>query len=146
MILIVEYLFPASMKKAADTFFNSSLKSLGLGLLFFIMVPVIALIAFITVIGVPVGILLILSYITLIVLATVIISVIVANWFNNRYNKKWNFWRLSLAAFGVFIVLKLVSAAPVVGWLTLILLACVSFGGILLNINWKGKQAKLAMK
>ena len=145
MILIVEYLFPVSMKKAANTLFNSTLKSLGFGFLFFIAVPVIALVAIITVIGVPVGILLVFCYIVLIVLATVITSVVAANWFNNRYNKNWNFWRLSLAAFGIFILLKLVSAAPFVGWLTLILLVCVSFGGILLNINWKGKQAKSAM-
>ena len=145
MILIVEYLFPVSMKKAADTLFNSTLKSLGFGFLFFIAVPVLALVAFITIIGLPVGVLLVFTYIALVVLTKVIISVVAANWFNNRYNKKWNFWRLSLAAFGIFILLKLVSAAPFVGWLTLILLACVSFGGILLNINWKGKQAKLAM-
>jgi hypothetical protein len=33
MILIVEYLFPVSMKKAADALFNNTLKSLGFGLL-----------------------------------------------------------------------------------------------------------------
>jgi len=144
MILIIQYLFSATMKKAADTTFNSTLKSLGFGLLFLIVVPIAAVIAFVTVIGVPVGLLLVFSYITLILLTTVTISGVAANWINNRYNKKWNFWRLAFAAFGIFILLKLVSLTPVVGWLIMFLLACIAFGAILLNINWKGNQRLVA--
>lgn len=145
MTLIIQYLFSGTMKRAADTIFNHTLKSLGFGFLFFIAVPIAAVLAFVTVIGVPVGLLLIFSYITLILLATIVISVVTANWINNRYNKKWNFWRLSFVAFGIFILLKLVFLTPIVGWLILILLACIAFGGILININWKGKQRLVAM-
>lgn len=144
MILIIQYLFSATMKRAADTTFNSTVKSLGFGVLFFVGVPIAAVIAFVTVIGVPVGLLLVFSYITLILLTTVIISGVAANWINNRYNKKWNFWHLAFVAFGIFILLKLVSLTPVVGWLIMILLACIAFGAILLNINWKGKQRLVA--
>jgi ABC-type multidrug transport system permease subunit len=63
-----------------------------------------------------------------------------ANWFNNRYEKKWNFWRLGFTAFGMFVILKLISLAPFVGWLIIILMACISFGSILLNIRWKRRQ------
>ncbi len=140
MILLVQYLFSATMKKAADTFFNSTLKSLGMGFLFFIVLPVTAVVFFITLIGVPVGLLLILGYIILILLATVITSVVGANWFNNRYEKKWNFWRLAFAAFGMFVLLKLISLAPFVGWLIILLMVCITFGAILLNIRWKRKQ------
>ena len=143
MILILQYLFSATMKKAADTVFNSTLKSLGFGFLFFIAVPVAAVVAFITIIGVPVGLVLVFSYIALILLATVITSVVATNWFNNRNNYKWNYWRMVFVSFGIFIVLKLVSLTPFVGWLVMILLVCISFGGILLNVNWKGKRILL---
>ncbi len=144
MILIVEYLFSATMKRAADATFDHTLKSLGLGFLFLIAMPVAAVIAFITVIGVPVGLLLTFSYITLILLATVIISCVTANWINNRYNKKWNYWRIAFVAFGVFILLKLVFLTPFVGSLIMLLLACIVFGGILMSINWKGQPKLVA--
>jgi len=144
MILIVQYLFSATMKKAADTVFNSALKSLGFGLLFFVAVPVAAVVAFITIIGVPIGLLLVFGYITLILLASIIISVIIANWFNNRFDKKWSYWQMTFSAFGIFVLIKLVSVTPFVGWLIMILLACISFGSILINVNWKGTQRPLA--
>ncbi len=140
MICMIQYLFSVTMKKAADTVFDNTLKSLGLGFLFFIVVPIIAVVAFITMIGVPVGLLLVFGYILLVILATVITSVIAANWVNNRYDKKWTFGRLALTAFGIFILLKLVLLAPFVGWLVMCILICISFGSILLNINWKGRR------
>jgi hypothetical protein len=144
MILIVQYLFSSTMKKAADTVFTSSIKSLGYGFLFFIAVPVAAVIAFFTIVGVPLGLLLVVGYITMLLLATVIVSVVAANWFNNRNNHRWQYWQLVFAAFGLFIVLKVLQAAPFVGWLLIFIMACVSFGGILLNVNWNGKQRAIA--
>jgi Polymer-forming cytoskeletal len=141
MILIVQYLFSATMKKAANTVFDDTLKSLGYGFLFFIAVPVAAVVAFVTVIGLPVGLLLVFSYVALILLATVITSVVTANWFNNRNNYKWNYWRIAFAAFGIFILLKMIFIMPFAGWLITIVVVCIAFGSILLNINWKRKQA-----
>jgi len=145
MIFIIQYLFSATMKKAADTVFNSVLKSGGYGFLFCIAVPVAAVIACITIIGIPVGVLLIFFYIVLILLATVITSAVAANWFNNRFDKKWNFWQISFTAFGIFIFLKFLSATPFVGWLLLGLMVCIAFGGILINVNWKGRQKQVAV-
>lgn len=140
MILIIQYLFSATMKKAANTVFNSTLKSLGIGVLFFIAVPVAAVVAFVTIVGVPVGVLLVFSYVALILLATVLTSIVTANWFNNRYDKKWSYWRLVFVAFGIFILLKLVFLIPFAGWLIMIFLVCISFGSILLNVQWRKKR------
>lgn len=140
MILIVQYLFGNTLKKAADTVFNSSLKSLGYGFLYFIAVPIAAVIAFITVIGVPIGVLLVFGYVALLILASVITSLAVAHWINNRNNYQWHYWRMALTAFGIFILLKLLSSTPFIGWLLILLLTCMTFGGILLNINWRRKQ------
>lgn len=144
MIGIIQYLFASTMKNAANTVFNHSLKSLGFGLLFFIGIPVAAVVALITVVGVPVGFLLIFAYAILILLATAITSVVTANWVNNRYEKKWSFWRLTFAGFGIFVLLKLVCLTPVVGWLILILLVSTSFGAILLNIPWRKRPGVVA--
>lgn len=143
MILLLQYLFSVTLKRAADTVYNYSLKSLGYGFLFFIAIPVATLLAFVTIIGVPVGILMLISYVTLILLATVITSVVWANWVVNRNNKSWNNWHISFAAFGIFIALKLVSLMPFAGWLILLFLICMSFGSIVLSINWRKRQREM---
>jgi hypothetical protein len=140
MIAIIQYLFNATMQKAGDTVFNKALKSSGFGLLFFIAVPIAAIIAFITIIGVPVGLLLLFNYIILILLATVITSLVAAHWINNRFNYKWSYWKLVFTALGIFIVLKLISLMPFLGWFIVLLAICMAFGAILQNINWKRKQ------
>jgi hypothetical protein len=146
MIALIQYLFSTTMKKTGDTVFNATFKSLGYGFLFFIAVPVAAIVAFVTIIGIPVGLLLVFNYIVLILLATVISSVVAANWLNNRFNYQWNYWRLVFVALASFIVFKLLSFMPFLGWFILLLVACIAFGAILINIKWrKEKTAKLAV-
>jgi hypothetical protein len=137
MIALIQYLFESTMKKAGDAFFNSTLRSLGFGFLFFVAVPVGAVLAFITVIGVPLGLLLLFNYVVLIILATIISSVVAANWYNNRFNYQWTYWQKVFAALGIFVVLKLIFFTPFLGWLLMILIACISFGAVLISIRWK---------
>lgn len=145
LILLIQYLFSNTMKRAANTVFENTLKSLGYGFAFLIAIPVIIILAFVTIIGVPVGLVLLISYITLLLLASIITSVVAANWLNSRNNYKWNFWRIAVVAFFTFIILKIVTATPIAGWIILPLLVCISFGAILLNINWKSKRKLLVM-
>ncbi|MBK8610710.1 MAG: polymer-forming cytoskeletal protein [Chitinophagaceae bacterium] len=145
MIFVFQYLFSATVKKAADTVFNNTLKSLGFGLLFFAAVPVLAIVAFISIIGVPIGILLVFGYIVLLLLATVVTAVVAANWYNNRTGRNWRNRQIIFSAFGLFILLKMVSMVPFAGWIIMACLVCISFGSILLNINRRRKQPALAV-
>lgn len=140
MIAIIQYLFNDTMQKAGDTVFNKTLRSSGFGLLFFVAVPIAAIIAFITIIGVPVGLLLLFNYIVLILLATVITSLVASHWINNRFNYHWGFLKLVFSALGIFMILKLISLMPFLGWLIVLLAICTAFGAILQNINWKRKK------
>lgn len=140
MILIIQFLFARTVKNAAYTLFDQSLKSIGFGCLFLIGIPVVAIITFLTLIAIPVSLLLIFAYLSLLLFATVINSVVIANWLNNRFAKKWNTWRLGFAALGVFITLKLISSTPVVGGMMMILMTCASFGAILMSVPWKKRS------
>lgn len=141
MIMIIQYLFSNTLKKAGQTAFDKTWKSLGNGLLFWIAVPVAAVIACITIIGLPVGIILMFSYIALALLATTIASVVAANWLNNRAGSNWQYWRMVFVALGIFILFKIVTFTPFLGWLILVALVCIAFGSILLNVNWRRKRA-----
>lgn len=141
MIMIIQYLFSNTLKKAGQTAFDKTWKSIGYGLLFWITVPVAAVIACITIIGLPVGIILIFCYIALALLATTIASVVAANWLNNRTGSNWQYWRMVFVALGIFILFKIVTFTPFLGWLILAALVCIAFGSILLNVNWRRKGA-----
>lgn len=143
LIIILQFLFSGTFKSAADSLYNSTGKSLLYGFLFLIAVPAAAIITFITIIGVPVGILLVFIFISVLLLATVISAVVAANWVNNRYNYNWKYWRLVFTALLSFVILKIIFALPLAGWLFMAIITCLSLGGILLNIRWKGKSAQL---
>jgi hypothetical protein len=140
LIALIQYLFSSTMKKSGDTVFHTPLKSFGIGLLVLVAVPIAAIIAFVTVIGVPVGLLLLFNYVVLIVLAATLSSVVAANWINNRFNYKWSYWRLVFAALGAFILIKLFSFTPFLGWFIMLLIVCLSFGAIFINIRWRREK------
>lgn len=142
MMILIQYLFSATFANAANTIKNASLKSLGVGMLFAVGVPIVIVISCITVIGIPVGVLTLIAYLTIILLATVIVALLISNWINNTYYQaSWTNGKLVAAAFGIFIFLKLASLTPVIGPLIMLLLACMAFGGLILNIKWKRNKA-----
>jgi hypothetical protein len=108
-------------------------------------VPILVLLLLITIIGIPVGLMLMFSYIALIVLATIITSLVSANWYNNRFQMNWGFWQTVLTALGMFILLKIITFTPFLGWLFMLVIAATAFGSILRNINWRRNQ-KIAIQ
>jgi hypothetical protein len=144
-ILLIQYLFGRTIKKAGDNLSGSIFKSLGWGFIFFIGVPILVLLLLITIIGIPVGLMLMFSYIALIVLATIITSLVSANWYNNRFQMNWGFWQTVLTALGMFILLKIITFTPFLGWLFMLVIAATAFGSILRNINWRRNQ-KIAIQ
>lgn len=140
-ILLIQFLFANTFKKAGHTTGHSLLKSLGLGFLFFIGVPITAALLLITIIGVPIGLIVMASYVVIVLLATIITSLVFANWYSDRFNYNWGYWKIVMSAMAMFILLKLVSFTPFLGWLIMIAVACIAFGALLRNIDWKKKHA-----
>jgi len=140
-ILLIQFLFGNTFKKAGHTTGHSLLKSLGFGFLFFIGVPIAVFLLLITIIGVPIGLIIMASYVVVVLLATIITSLVFANWYNDRFGYKWGYWKNVLSAMAMFILLKLVSFTPFLGWLIMIVIACIAFGAVLRNIDWRRKHA-----
>lgn len=140
LIMIVQYLFGNLMKKAGETMYHRTLRSLGLGVLYWLGVPVAAVIAVITVIGVPVGIILIGIYAMLLLVASVIMSVVGASWIGRKATSPWGYWKTVFIASALFMLIKLVSFTPFLGKFIWAILACITFGAIVQNINWLQKK------
>jgi cytoskeletal protein CcmA (bactofilin family) len=143
-IALIQYLFSATFRKAGDNFDHSLPRSILFGFLFFLAVPIGALILFVTIIGIPIGLILMLSYVSLILLATIITSIVVANWYNYKFDQGWSYWNIVWSALAMFILFKLVSFTPFLGSLIMIVIACMAFGAILRNINWR-RRRKIAL-
>jgi len=142
MIFLIQYLFSRSMKEAGQLAATNTLQSGLIGLLFFIVVPVIAVAAYVSVIGVAIGIILTFGYIAAMLLAPVITAVVLANMLQpHQVNRSWNTGRLVFTALGVFIGLQVIWIVPIIGWLLLTLFISVAFGAILLTIQWRGRQS-----
>lgn len=143
MILIVQYLFSSTMKKAASIALDHSLRSLGAGALFLIGAPVVMVVLFITVIGIPVGLLILATYLLILLLAIVINSVLIANWLNNVNQRNWGYWKICFVSLSIYIVIKLFSLMPFVGWFVMLFVVCMGLGSIVLSVMWKMKKRRL---
>lgn len=140
-IALIQYLFGGTFKKAGHTTGHSLLKSLGYGFLFFIGVPIAVALLLVTIIGIPFGLIMMLSYIVLVLLATVITSLVFANWYSDKFGYNWRFWQIVFSAMAMFVLFKLISFTPFLGWFVMIVIACIAFGSLLRNIDWRKKHA-----
>jgi hypothetical protein len=147
MIAVIQYLFGDTFRKAAETIKMASMKSLGLGFLFLIGVPILIALICVTVVGIPLGILMLIGYATVLALATALVAIAITHWIHNTYYyaAPWSTSRIVFSAFGIFIILKLVSLTPFIGPLLMLLLGCMTFGGVLQHISRKKKSGDLAL-
>lgn len=137
MIMAIQYFFPGTMQQAAITSVNETMKAFFRGLMFLLLMPLATLFLFFTVIGIPIGIIFLFAYVALIILASCMVGVTGAHWYNERYDCRWTFWPMVFASFGFFVVFKLIALTPVIGWLFTLIAVCTVFGAILLGIRWK---------
>lgn len=137
LLFLFEYLFPGLMKNAGNTTNQNTAKVLGYGILYLLGLPVISILLLITVIGIPVGLFTLVFYIFSVVLAHVITSVVLANWYNEKYGQHWSTISLVWVALAFFVGLRLISLIPIVGWLISIILVGIAFGALLDNLRRK---------
>ena len=128
-IILIQFLFGKYLQNASANFSGAGTgRSILYGFLFFILIPVAILFALFTLIGIPLALLMIFLYMTLILLSTVISSLVLANYINIRYYNNREMWRQVWTALGIFIVLKLITLIPVLGWLLMIAAVFLTFG------------------
>lgn len=136
-ILALQYFFADRLQKAGRRFSADTLRSLGGGLLFIVGVPALAILCFITLVGIPLAIALLSGYGLTWLFSSGLISVVIANSLDNRKGGTWGFWRMIGTAFGIFLLLKIVFLVPVAGMVLFLALAAISFGAILLDVKWR---------
>jgi len=140
-ILLLQYFFASIFHKAGDSAYAHTLRSLGTGFLFICGAPVLMVLSFISLVGAPLGLALLFGYILLWVFSGSITAVVAANWLSNREGNRPTYWRLVWAAFGISIILRLVLFTPFLGWLLYLVLTCMAFGALFMNVRWRRQGA-----
>lgn len=141
-ILVIRYLFGAPLQKAGETLTGNIPRHIGYGLLFIVVVPLAAAACMVTIIGIPLALLTLVLYAIIMMLANIISAVVIADWYNTRYERRWSFRRQVLATFIVFIILRLASLVPFIGWAAILLAISLVFGSIIDNIKWRPSALK----
>jgi len=124
-ILIIYWLakmiWPQIWDQLAQPARDRLLPSVGIGLLLLISIPILAILAMITVIGIPLGIIILIIYGLLLYVSKLVASIYLAGLLKTKYNleQAW-LW------FAVLVVLMLAVDIPYIGWI--ISLAVLALG------------------
>jgi len=132
LILITKTFFRDAAKRLSDKPGQSFLT----GLLYFICAPVIAIALCITVIGIPIGLLVLVGWIFTLVFAKAIASVTIARYAEIHWREKWGSWKVFLVSMGVYVVLKVLAAIPFVGWIACAAAICFAIGAVMM-VKWE---------
>lgn len=136
-ILVIRYLFGEPLQKSAETLTGNIARHIGIGLLFLVFAPIIIAMVCATIIGLPLGLLAMALYFIIIMLSLIISAIVIADWYNTRYERRWSFRNQVWATLIVFIILKLVSLVPFMGWAVMGFTVCLVFGSVIDNIKWR---------
>lgn len=135
LIVLLQLLFYGWFARAGKVSGVTPFKSLGLGILYFIIAPFIIAFLFLILVGIPIGILLFFLYIFTLVSGIIISSLVTAHFINDRYHRNWSKVMVSGVAMLVLLALNLLLLIPVLGFLVDVFLVAVTFGALLLSLK-----------
>jgi cytoskeletal protein CcmA (bactofilin family) len=101
------------------------------GLVYFVVTPIAAVILFITVVGIPLALAVGLLYGLSVFFSKLVASVVLAKWTEMYYRKKWTFAPLFFVSLGIYILLRVVGIIPILGFLAMLFAVMIAFGGLL---------------
>ncbi len=127
--LFMIWLFRHYVTHTANTAYESTLKSLGIGFLILLLTPIVALVFLITTIGVPVALVLIAMWAVFLYVGKIMAAMLIG-FKVVRVNSKSSFGRV----FGSFalgaLIYTLVGMVPVVGWVINFLIVLIALGSM----------------
>jgi len=131
LIAILNSFFERKFFLAANAVLNNPLKSFGYGVLYFILTPIVCLLLILTIIGIPIGFILLGIFIFSVFSGLAIASLVYAWLFKNKYKKRWGSWSIAGIAVVILAIFQLVLLLPLLGFLITVILVPIAFGGLL---------------
>lgn len=135
LLAVGNRLFGRFFDKTIDAVQAEPMRALGYGFMYFVAVPVAIILVFITVIGIPVAMVGLVLYVLLLALASATTALAAAHWMSNWKGFNLGFWKTTLLALGILVILNLIGMIPFLGWFVKFVAVCIAFGAILLNLD-----------
>ncbi|PIZ87333.1 hypothetical protein COX93_01235 [Candidatus Nomurabacteria bacterium CG_4_10_14_0_2_um_filter_30_12] len=134
--LIIGLIFHKYSDELIEKATTNPLKELGRGIVTIIVLPVLSVILLITIIGIPFGILGLLSFIMLLIFTAMItpifLGALVYKWISRGSSYVVN-WKTMLLGVVVYFILSLI---PFIGWIAICVSTMITLGAAL-NIKWE---------
>ena len=143
LIILFNWAFRKFFPKAANQVNENLWRSMGFGLIYLFGIPLLIFICFIVLVGIPVGLFLLCIYVFSLLFGHLIVSLITTYYLNNRNDKSWNFWTISVLALAIAIILRLITLLPILGFVFSVFIIAVAFGAIYLAIAEPYKRIEL---
>ncbi|WP_435625269.1 hypothetical protein [Flagellimonas sp.] len=138
VILILHSLFRNTFSEAVEGLEKNWFKSFGVGLIYLFGIPLLIIIAFLMIIGIPIGLFATGIFLFSLLFGHLIAALLLVYYFKYKKAKKWNFWSITFLALCVAIVLRLFTMLPYVGILLSVVILSITYGALTLNvINFK---------
>lgn len=109
-------------------------KNLGFGALFFVLVPIAAVLMAVLVVTIPVSLILLALYLIVLYLSTLISGVVLGDYLFNMIKKNGNSKKLVWALILGVILISLIPKIPMIGWLFGLLFICFGMGTLILFV------------
>lgn len=115
--LVLLWLLPEAVERISEAANQAPGRSLLIGFIAALLMPLLALVLLITVVGMPLALLIVLSYAGLMLLSALLSGLWLGAWLDHYFFKRRS-WRFTpVTAISGIIILFLLSYLPVVGWL-----------------------------
>jgi hypothetical protein len=130
-ITVIQYLFSNIMRRSARQSYTASGRSIAYGLALMLAVPIVAILLLVSLIGIPIGMVLLTLMVILGALNSAILAVFLANILNNRNRYNWRNGKIAGVSFLMFLLIKVITLIPVIGWIVMLVATAAMFGAFI---------------
>jgi hypothetical protein len=141
--LVIITLFPKPVAALTERLKKKPWANLGWGLFYLIIIPLAVLLLMITVIGLPLGLIILTIYMMILYISQVIIGLTIGQCFADYFKKSY---KPIIILTGGLIFYEIITALPYVGWLFKLLGLLLALGAVveIIKSNWKNKEEIIA--
>jgi len=140
--LVLVWLFRNFSNSVVKGVLRNPLRMLGYGFVVLVVVPVASILLFVTLLGIPLGIMLMLSYGLLMLVACIYTGIVAGAWVSQMIRKSGSAVVTWKNVVGGVVLLTIVKLIPVIGWIVGLFVMLVTLGSIVEILHkklWVGR-------
>lgn len=141
-LLLITYFSAKPTKNFVEKSLSSPISALVWGFVSIIIIPIIFIALIFSAIGTKIGIICMLVYIALLVLASILSALLIGSLLTKQMNKTKEYsidWKVCVIGAILTMILSLI---PIVGWIVIFAFFLISFGQIIKSLSEKVKKEK----